>query len=248
MKKELIYGWHSVTSLLQHRSDQVLDLFVSNKIAPQKLQMIEQLAQKAKIKLQLVNSNKLDKLLPNCNHQGIAAYVAQVPAYVSSDLNDLLADIKAPGLILILDGVQDPQNLGSCLRTANASGVDLVIIPKDNSVGVTAAVSRVASGAAELTKVVSATNLATTMGLLQEAGFWLYGAEVNATVSLYETKFGGSVGLVLGAEGKGMRRLTKEKCDFHFTIPMFGAVQSLNVGVATGICLYEIVRQKIQVK
>ncbi|MEM9479262.1 MAG: 23S rRNA (guanosine(2251)-2'-O)-methyltransferase RlmB [Verrucomicrobiota bacterium] len=166
-----------------------------------------------------------------------------LPSRPEEDLLGIVESAETP-FILILDQVQDPHNLGACLRSANAAGVDAVIAPKNNSVGITDVVQRVACGAAEVTPFVQVTNLARTMKQLQEAGVWLAGTSDQATQSLYETDLKGPIGLVLGAEGKGIRRLTAENCDFLVQIPMLGTVECLNVSVATGVCLFEAVRQR----
>lgn len=163
---------------------------------------------------------------------------------MSKELENFLNTLNHAPFLLILDTVQDPHNLGACLRTANAAAVDALIIPKDKSVGLTDTVKRVACGAAEVTPVFSVTNLARTLEMLKKQGIWLYGTSDNAKESVYDQKFSGAIALIMGNEGSGLRRLTQELCDFHFKIPMHGTVECLNVSVATGICLFEIVRQK----
>ncbi len=163
---------------------------------------------------------------------------------MSKELETFLNSLNHPPFLLILDTVQDPHNLGACLRTANAAGVDALIIPKDKSVGLTDTVKRVACGAAEITPVFSITNLARTLEILKKRGIWLYGTSDRAHESLYDQKFSGPIALVMGNEGYGLRRLTQDLCDFHFKIPMHGTVECLNVSVATGVCLFEILRQR----
>ena len=155
-----------------------------------------------------------------------------------------LVEAKDTPFLLILDGVTDPHNLGACLRNADAAGIDAVIVPKDNAASITAAVSKVACGAAEVMPLFQVTNLARTMKQLQQKGIWLFGAAGEANCGLYEADLKGPMALVMGAEGQGLRRLTREQCDTLISIPMTGYVSSLNVSVATGICLFEAVRQR----
>jgi len=173
--------------------------------------------------------------------------VVEVPAAETGgerQLDDFLHTLRSPALLLVLDGVTDPHNLGACLRTADAAGVQAVILPKDRSAGLTPVVRKVACGAAEHLPVFAVTNLARALRTLQAAGLWVYGAAGEAEKSLYDVDFTGSVALVLGAEGSGLRRLTREHCDALVKIPMTGSVESLNVSVATGVLLYEVVRQR----
>jgi 23S rRNA (guanosine2251-2'-O)-methyltransferase len=177
-------------------------------------------------------------------HQGIVANAAALPDYTDSDLVRLLEEAKSPSLILILDGVTDPHNLGACLRTADAVGVDFVIIPKDKSASITPVVSKVACGAAESIPLVRVTNLARAMDVIKQQGVWIYGAAGEANQTIYELDFTSTIALALGAEGDGLRRLTREHCDGLFSLPMLGHVESLNVSVATGVSLYEVIRQR----
>lgn len=200
------------------------------------------LAEKHHIEVQSADRVELDKLCENTFHQGILAYVKKLPVYDS--LEEYLEPLVSP-FLLILDGVQDPHNLGACLRTANAAGVHAVIAPKDRAVGLTSVVEKVASGATLYTPFFQVTNLARTLTFLKERGIWLYGTTEHATTSYAELDYSGSVGIVMGSEGKGLRRLTEDLCDYLIRIPMQGTVPSLNVSVATGICLFEVVRQTI---
>lgn len=169
---------------------------------------------------------------------------SQVKLLQESDLYELVALLKHPPLVLILDGLQDPHNLGACLRTADGAGVDAVVLPKDRSVSITDTVRKVACGGAEGVPVAQITNLARVMKQLKEMGLWLVGTADQAAQSLYSIDLTGPIGLVMGSEGKGVRRLTSENCDFLARLPMAGKVESLNVSVATGVCLYEAVRQR----
>lgn len=165
---------------------------------------------------------------------------------MSKEVENFLNTIKEVPFLLILDTVQDPHNLGACLRSANAAGVQAVIIPKDKSVGVTDVVKKVSCGAYEVTPVFQVTNLARTIEMLKERGIWIYGTSDDAESTIYQQNFKGPVAIVMGNEGFGMRRLTRDLCDFFFKIPMYGSVECLNVSVATGVCLFEVVRQKIK--
>ena len=178
----------------------------------------------------------------HARHQGVAASVA--PLQLATHIDDVLEALTEPALLLILDGITDPHNLGACLRVADAMGVHAVIAPKDRAVGLNATVSKVASGAAETVPYISVTNLARTMRELKDRNVWITGTDEHATVELHKAKLDGARALVLGAEGEGMRRLTRESCDELVRIPMLGGVESLNVSVSAGICLYEARRQR----
>jgi 23S rRNA (guanosine2251-2'-O)-methyltransferase len=244
MKQNIVYGIHSVLKLLQHKANITSELLLQQNRNDQKMQELLAIAKNKGITLRFAKVEELDQLTNKANHQGIVAIVRE-SASQTHNLDNLLASLNKPPLLLILDGVQDPHNLGACMRTANAFGVDAVIAPKDSAVGLTDVVRKVACGAAEITPFFQVTNLVTTMKELKEQNIWFYGADLTATESIYDTKFSGGVGLVMGAEEKGMRRLTRENCDFLFKIPMVGAIESLNVSVATGVCLAEIMRQNI---
>jgi 23S rRNA (guanosine2251-2'-O)-methyltransferase len=185
----------------------------------------------------------LDDKARGANHQGIMARVKSAKQLNENDLDAIVASQEQP-LLLILDGVTDPHNLGACLRNADAAGVAAVIVPKDKSAPMTATVSKVACGAAETVPLVRVTNLARTMRALQEQGVWIAGTAGEATHDIYQAKLTGPLAIVMGAEGDGMRRLTRETCDDLIKIPMAGSVSSLNVSVASGICLFEAVRQR----
>ncbi|GAL29842.1 23S rRNA (guanosine-2'-O-) -methyltransferase rlmB [Vibrio variabilis] len=195
------------------------------------------------VSIQQMNRKTLDDKASGANHQGIIAKVKPAKQLNENDLDDVLAQHEQP-LLLILDGVTDPHNLGACLRNADAAGVAAVIVPKDRSAPMTATVSKVACGAAETVPLIRVTNLARTMRALQEKGIWIVGTAGEATHDIYQAKLSGSLAVVMGAEGDGMRRLTRETCDDLIKIPMAGAVSSLNVSVASGICLFEAVRQR----
>ena len=190
------------------------------------------------------DKDEIARAADGVNHQGVLAWVRSPKPRLEKDLPDLLQGLDRPPFLLILDGVQDPHNLGACLRTADAAGVHAVIAPKDNAAGLTPTVCKVASGAAETVAYVQVTNLARAMDRLKEQGIWLTGTAGEATTDVYQADLKGPLGLVMGAEGSGLRRLTRERCDHLVRLPMLGRVESLNVSVATGICLYEALRQR----
>jgi 23S rRNA (guanosine2251-2'-O)-methyltransferase len=239
-----VAGIHSVRSALKFGADGVAELWLERSRRDQRLQELADLAKAAGIAVRQVARDELDRVGQGANHQGALAWVRAPAARGESHLADILDAIEGPPFLLILDGVQDPHNLGACLRSADGAGVHCLIAPKDNAVGITPVVAKVASGAAETLPYVQVTNLARTMDLLKDRGIWLYGAAGDAEASLYDTDLTGPLGLVMGNEGKGLRRLTRERCDGLIRLPMHGRVESLNVSVATGICLYEALRQR----
>ena len=244
MREELIYGWHAVLAVLERSPQRVLQVWLEEKRNGPKPDAVLKAAEAGRIKLQRTGRAQLEELVGDANHQGIVARCQATPPAQVADLGDFLAGLSQPPFLLVLDGVQDPHNLGACLRTADAAGVHALILPRDNAVSVNPTVRKVASGAAETVPVFQVTNLARTLDQLKTAGVWLVGAAGEAADSLYVTDLRGPLALVLGAEGKGLRRLTQERCDFLVNIPMAGAVSSLNVSVAAGICLFEAVRQR----
>lgn len=241
--KHAIYGLHAVEAAINNPLRTIHMLYVNQERQDKRIETLMSKAHAQHIPFTLLSSQALKKQFPEIKHQGIVA-ILNSTTHSEADLSVLLQSEK-PLFILILDGVTDPHNLGACLRTADAVGVDVVITPKDNSAPVNATVSKVACGAAETVPVIRVTNLARTLDTLKAAGVWLYGAAGEATGSLYEMNFtGSSVAILMGAEGKGLRRLTKDYCDVLFSIPMHGNVSSLNVSVATGVSLYEVIRQR----
>jgi len=242
--KQHIFGLHAVHALLKSQPERIIRLFVSEERGDKKLQQLITDAKRIGIPLELTSRKTLNRMTDDANHQGVLAQCESAKVYAENDLVTLLAAIDGDPFILILDGVQDPHNLGACFRSADAAGVHMIIAPKDKSVGLTAAVSKVASGAAETIPFVQVTNLARTLEILKEKGIWIYGAAGEASQSLYQTKLTGAIAIVMGAEGEGLRRLTRERCDFLVNIPMKGSVSSLNVSVATGVFLFEVVRQR----
>jgi 23S rRNA (guanosine2251-2'-O)-methyltransferase len=248
MREEIVYGWHAVQAALERTPDQVLQVWLDERRNGARPEAIERAARAARVRLERVSRAALEQAAGEVNHQGVAARCRVADRAPDTDLPGLLAGLTQPALLLVLDGVQDPHNLGACLRSADAAGVHAVILPRDNAVSITPVVRKVACGAAETVPVFQVTNLARTLDQLKEAGIWLAGAVGEAPDSLYEADLRGPLALVMGAEGKGLRRLTRERCDFLVRIPMAGGVSSLNVSVATGVCLFEAVRQRKSAK
>lgn len=243
MSNEFIYGIHAINAVLEKSPERFIEAFALKGREDDRLLPVINELQRLGIVVQPVGRKTLDDKASGANHQGIVARVKPAKALNEHDLNDILAKQQQP-LLLILDGVTDPHNLGACLRNADAAGVAAVIVPKDKSAPMTATVSKVACGAAETVPLVRVTNLARTMRDLQEQGIWIVGTAGEATHDIYQAKLIGPLAIVMGAEGDGMRRLTRETCDDLIKIPMSGSVSSLNVSVATGICLFEAVRQR----
>jgi len=243
-KTEQVFGLHAVRSLLQRSPERVSLLMVLESRGDRRMDEILQLADQGNVPVRRVSRHELDERLAGASHQGVVAEVGSAPSLGEGDLPQFLADLGRPPFLLVLDGVQDPHNLGACLRSADAAGIDAVILPRDRSAPLNATVRKVACGAAETVPVVRVTNLARTLRALRDAGIWLYGAAGEAEQTLYQTDLSGPLALVLGGEGKGLRRLTREHCDGLMAIPMAGTVSSLNVSVATGICLFEARRQR----
>jgi 23S rRNA (guanosine2251-2'-O)-methyltransferase len=238
----IVYGFHAVVSRLRQHTAGVQEIYLDSARNDARARDLVQLADSHAVRVITVDAQRLDGLTGRARHQGVAARV--VMAKPRHDLDEVLENIDGLALLLVLDGVQDPHNLGACLRVADAFGVHAVIAPKDRAVGITPVVSKVASGAAETVPYVTVTNLARTLRELKEHGIWIVGADEAATTQLYDAKLSGALAWVLGAEGEGMRRLTREHCDELVRIRMFGRVESLNVSVACGVCLGETVRQR----
>ncbi|MGV6988396.1 23S rRNA (guanosine(2251)-2'-O)-methyltransferase RlmB [Testudinibacter sp. P80/BLE/0925] len=243
---ENIYGIHAVSSFLNTAPERVIEVFVLKGREDKRLQPLLNQLHALGIAVQQMNRQTLDKKADSEVHQGIIARVQPAKELNENDLDAILNGKNAP-FLLVLDGVTDPHNLGACLRTADAAGVDAVIVPKDKSAQLTSTARKVACGAAETMPLIRVTNLARTLRDLQRNhNIWVVGTAGEATETLYQTKLDGAIALVMGAEGEGMRRLTREHCDQLISIPMAGSVSSLNVSVATGVCLFEIVRQRIK--
>jgi 23S rRNA (guanosine2251-2'-O)-methyltransferase len=245
-RQELVFGLHSVQALLKSTPQRVKEIFILQGRTDQRLQKILAAAEINGIHCTAIARPKLDKMADDENHQGVIAVCTPGETHDEAFLFALLERLQEPAFLLILDGVTDPHNLGACMRTAEAAGVHAVIAPKDKSAGLTPVARKVACGAAEVLPYVSVTNLARTLKKLQEAGIWLFGAAGAAETSVYQAQLTGPIGILMGAEGDGLRRLTQECCDHLIHIPMAGTVSSLNVSVATGVCLFEAVRQRLQ--
>lgn len=243
-KRITVYGLHAVRAILAQHPERVVEVYAAKERGDQALtQLINQL-QSLGLKVQWVPRASLDKRAEGGNHQGLVLTTLAPPVLTEQDLPTLCEQAGRHALFLVLDGVTDPHNLGACLRTADAAGVTAVIVPKDNSAALNGTVRKVASGAAETVPFVQVTNLARTLRLLQEQQVWVLGTAGEASQSLFAADFSGPVALVMGAEGEGMRRLTRETCDELIAIPLAGQVSSLNVSVAAGVCLFEAVRQR----
>ena len=240
---EIIYGIHAVKALLERDPQRFLEVFILKGRDDRRLQPLIAELEATGIVIQVANRQWLDDKVEGAVHQGIVARVREGRQYQENDLPGLLGSVDTP-FLLILDGVTDPHNLGACLRSADAAGVHAVIVPRDRSAQLNATAKKVACGAAESVPLIRVTNLARTMRLLQEMNVWIVGTAGEADHTLYQSKLTGPMALVMGAEGEGMRRLTREHCDELISIPMAGSVSSLNVSVATGVCLFEAVRQR----
>ncbi len=242
----LIYGFHAVTSRLRQQAAAVKELYLDQSRSDRRAKDLAQLAAERGVRVMMVDGARLDGMTQHARHQGIVARVE--PVALARDLDSVLGALSEPALLLILDGITDPHNLGACLRVADAMGVHAVVAPKDRAAGITPTVEKVASGAAETVPFIAVTNLARTMRELKEREVWLIGADQEAQQDLYSIKLDAPIAWVLGAEGEGMRRLTRESCDELARIPMLGTVESLNASVSAGICLAETRRQRTNKK
>jgi 23S rRNA (guanosine2251-2'-O)-methyltransferase len=241
-EERLLVGFHAVTARLRHQPDSVREIYVDVKRRDPRLRDLTALADSCGVRVVAVDDRRLAGLAGDARHQGVVARVEA--AARPADLHDLLQGLSEPAFLLLLDGVTDPHNLGACLRAADAMGVHAVVVPKDRSAGLTPVVAKVASGAAESVPLIPVTNLARTIEALKAAGIWVLGAAGEGEESLLGVRLDGPVAWALGAEGAGLRRLTREHCDTLVRIPMFGQVESLNVSVAAALCLYETRRQR----
>lgn len=239
---QLIHGFHAVTSRLRSRAEAVREIYIDAARQDRRSRDLQALAEGKGVRVIAVDAKRLDGMAGGQRHQGVVARVETVK--LPTHIDDVLEALAEPPLLLILDGVTDPHNLGACLRVADGMGAHAVIAPKDHAVGLNATVAKVASGAADSVPYIMVTNLARTMRELKDRGIWLIGADERAGNDLYALKLGGPLAWVLGAEGEGMRRLTRETCDELARIPMLGSVESLNVSVSAGICLAEARRQR----
>ncbi|MGB5324415.1 MAG: 23S rRNA (guanosine(2251)-2'-O)-methyltransferase RlmB [Pseudomonadales bacterium] len=249
-KTEYVYGINAVHALIEHYPARVLQVYVGRERNDQRLASLCASASQHSVQLSSLERKEFDVLLKQAGlaesviHQQVLARCKPAEVMDENFLQALLKRLEQPALLLLLDGVTDPHNLGACMRSANAAGANAVIVPRDNAVHLTPAVRKVASGAAELTPLVVVKNLARCIESLQQAGVWVMGAAGESKQSVYQLDLASSTALVLGAEGSGLRRLTRERCDSLFAIPMRGQVESLNVSVAAGVCLFEALRQR----
>lgn len=241
MSADTLYGVHAIERLLKQSPHLIYQVvFCEGRLNPRQQNLLQQ-AQVLGVKTRTESKAFFNKL--DGTHQGVMAEVAPQAEFSEADLVELVTQ-NTQALILFLDEVQDPHNLGAILRTADAAGVDAVVIPKNNSVGLNATVRKVACGAAETVRLVAVTNLSRTLNSLQQAGLWVVGLAGETDKTIYQASFSGRLGLVLGAEGSGLRHLTRQHCDEVVAIPMLGSVESLNVSVANGVVLYEVLRQR----
>ncbi len=242
-KRDLVYGLHAVRAVIERAPERLLELWMAEPRQDARSRDLKERAQAAGFKVQLVGNESLAKLAGDVVHQGVVAAVRPLKPW---DEEALMASVSAEPdpVLLVLDGVTDPHNLGACLRTADAAGVRAVILPKDRSASVDAVVRKVAAGAAELVPTVAVTNLARALSRLKENGVWVVGMDGQADQTLFAADLNRPLALVLGAEGLGLRRLTRDSCDFLVRIPMAGQVESLNVSVAAGVALFEAARQR----
>ncbi|HRL92052.1 MAG: 23S rRNA (guanosine(2251)-2'-O)-methyltransferase RlmB [Pseudomonas sp.] len=240
---EKIYGVHAVEALLRHHPKRVKQVWLAESRQDPRIQALLALAAESRVSVGNCERREMDAWVEGV-HQGVVAEVSPSQVWGEAMLEELLDRSEGVPLLLVLDGVTDPHNLGACLRTADAAGALAVIVPKDKSATLNATVRKVACGAAEVIPLVAVTNLARTLEKLQQRGLWLVGTAGEAEQELYQQDMTGPTVLVMGAEGKGMRRLTREHCDYLVRLPMAGSVSSLNVSVAAGVCLFEAVRQR----
>jgi 23S rRNA (guanosine2251-2'-O)-methyltransferase len=238
-----VYGLHAVRALLARAPARLQRLYVDARREDPRMRELLQLAQQGGVRPERVDGRQLVARVGDANHQGVVAEVEPLPPWHEDELVAALAAARDP-LVLVLDGVQDPHNLGACLRTADACGALAVVVPKDRAAGMNATVRKVAAGAAETMPLATVTNLARALKLLKEAGQWIVGADMAGGEFAWQADLGGSKALVMGGEGEGLRELTRKSCDFLVRLPQLGAVESMNVSVACGMLLYEAVRQR----
>lgn len=243
MKSKMIFGFHAVTARLRHEASTVEEIYIDAGRHDRRMQELIRAAQAANVRIIQADDQRLNSIVGTRRHQGVIAKAGELS--LARNLDELLDAIVGPPLLLILDGITDPHNLGACLRVADGAGAHAVIAPKDRAVGLNATAAKVASGAAETVPYITVTNLARTMRELKERDIWLIGTTEDAEKGLYDADFSGAAALVMGSEGEGLRRLTRETCDMLVSVPMLGSVESLNVSVASGICLYEARRQRM---
>lgn len=240
--RRVLAGFHAVTARLRHAPDSIEALYVDADRRDRRMQQLLDRAEAAGVRVTAADTTRLQRLTGGSSHQGVVALCADQP--LAHSLDDLLAQVSAGTLLLLLDGVTDPRNLGACMRTAEAAGAQALIVPRDRSASLTPVVAAAAAGAAETLPLVAVTNLARAMDDIRDAGIWIVGAAGEAPRTIYEVDLTGPIAWALGAEGAGLRRLTRERCDWLARIPLAGQTESLNVSVATGVCLFETLRQR----
>ncbi|MCK7594829.1 23S rRNA (guanosine(2251)-2'-O)-methyltransferase RlmB [Pseudomarimonas salicorniae] len=243
MSEQWIVGINAVSEALKYDARNLAEVLIEQRAKNPRLAEIATAAKAAGVAVRQAAPDALARAAGGARHQGVVAQVAMTRNLGEGDLDELLGRCEKP-LLLILDGVQDPHNLGACLRSAEAAGVDAVIVPRDRAVGITPVVRKIASGAADRVPLIRVTNLARTMKTLQEAGVWIVGLAGEAEQSLYQVDLSGPIAIAMGGEGDGLRRLSREHCDYLAKIPMRGQVESLNVSVATGVAVFEALRQR----
>lgn len=243
MKSKLIFGFHAVTARLRHEAESIEEIYVDAGRHDPRMRELLRAVQAAGVRVIQADEQRLSAMVGSRRHQGVVAKAGAIS--LARNLDELLDMVVGPPLLLILDGITDPHNLGACLRVADGAGAHAVIAPKDRAVGLNATAAKVASGAADTVPYITVTNLARTMRELKERDIWLIGTAEDAEKGLYDADFSGGSALVMGSEGEGMRRLTRETCDLLVNVPMMGSVESLNVSVASGVCLYEARRQRM---
>ena len=244
MSGELLFGIHSIDAALSNDPKNILELYFESDSQNARIKELSEKARELGLKPHARPREALDRMTGGARHQGAVARYRAPPPRIEKELYELVEQAGKDALILVLDGVTDPHNLGACLRSAEAAGVTAVVVPKDKAAGITPTVRRASSGAADRVAFFAVTNLARTLKALKESGVWLVGLAGESAQDFYKLDLKGPLGIVMGSEGEGMRRLTGEACDFLAKIPMRGGVESLNVSVATGVALFEALRQR----
>jgi len=242
-KKVYIYGINAIFDVLKHKPEQLVEVWLKDNVSNKRLNKLIDLIEKHQISLTRVSGTKIEKITRTSKNQGIAAAIKQPESLNSKTAINFIKKIQKP-LILILDGLQDPRNVGACFRTANASGVDLIVIPRNRTVKNTPVVSKVSAGASALMPIAEIPNLSRFIKELKQQGIWIYGTSDQAQQSYWQADYNSPMAIIVGSEGKGMRTLTAKNCDYLISIPMIGQIESLNVSVATGVVLYEVLRQR----
>lgn len=243
MKSKMIFGFHAVTSRIRHEASSVEEIYVDSGRSDGRMKELIQAAKAVGVRVIPTDDQRLSNIVGTRRHQGVVAKAGELS--LARNLDELLDAIDGPPLLLVLDGITDPHNLGACLRVADGVGAHAVIAPKDRAVGLNATAAKVASGAAETVPYITVTNLARTLRELKDRDIMLVGTTDDVEMNIYGVDLSGGLAIVMGSEGEGMRRLTRETCDVLVQIPMFGSVESLNVSVASGVCLYEARRQRL---